>query len=219
MEQKNIHQSMNFNVASVDDNVAPNTNIVGQSAANVTAIGITINTLLCTSDISGQPNNGGQRSNYLFNGGGYSEFDCAATGTPKKQLQGAFYTDLSTRMDVDFRDGMTSTVLVGESIQKKYDDTFGPYWGAGYFTSSHGRVVSPAVVAEYKFFLPNAAWTEPNPDKRPYAYVFSSRHPGGIHSVFGDGSVKFLKNSIDAAVWYSIHTIKNSEIVNSNAID
>ncbi len=219
LEQKPLHASMNFNVASVDDAVAPNTNVVGDPAANLTAIGVTISSFICTSDISNPPFLGAQRSNYVFNGGAYTDADCIAGGQPKKQLQGAFFNDISTSIDRDFRDGVSATVLVGESIQIKYDNSFGPYWGGGYFTSSHGRVVSPAVVAEYKFFLPNAAWMEPNPDKRPYAYVFSSRHPGGIHSVFGDGSVKFLKNTIDPAIWYNIHTIKNGEVVDQNSLN
>ena len=219
MEETNLHRSMNFNLASIDDAVAPNLNIVGPSAANATAIAIKVKTFLCPSDVNAPPFNGAQRSNYLFNCGAYTDQDCAASGQPKKNLQGAFYNDLSTKMDVDFRDGLSATVLVGESVQSKFDPTSGPYWGAGLFTSSHGRVVSPAVVAEYKFFLPNAAWIEPNPNKLPYAYVFSSRHPGGLQSVFGDGSVKYIKNGIDAQIWYSMHTIKNGEVYDATAIN
>lgn len=219
LEQAPLHASFNFSVASVADGVAPNTNIVGDPAANLTAIGVNITAFLCPSDTLAPNYNGAQRSNYLFNGGAYTDTDCAASGAPKKQFQGAFYNDVSTKIDRDFRDGLSQTVLAGESITKKFDPVFGPYWGGGYFTSSHGRVVSPAVVAEYKFYLPNAAWMEPNLEKKPYAYVFSSRHPGGIHSVFGDGSVKFLKNTIDGGIWYSIHTIKNSELVDQNSLN
>ena len=219
LEEANLHRSMNFSLASVDDAIAPNLNIVGPSAANATAIAINVKTFLCPSDVYAPPFNGAQRSNYLFNGGGYTELDCAATGQPKKNLQGAFYSDLSTKIDVDFRDGLSGTVLVGESVQSKFSPTSGPYWGGGYFTSSHGRVVSPALANEYKFYLPNAAWAEPNPSKLSYAYVFSSRHPGGVQSVFGDGSVKYIKNSIDGQIWYSMHTIKNGEVYDATAIN
>lgn len=219
MEQSNVHKAMNFSVASVADAVTPNTIVLGDPTANTTAIGVTITTFICPTDITSQPYNGAQRSNYLFNGGAYTDQDCIASGQPQKALQGAFFNDISTKIDLDFRDGLSSTVLVGESVQNKFDPTFGPYWGGGYFTSSHGRVLSPAVGPTSKFYLPNAAWMEPNPAKLPYAYVFSSRHNGGVHSVFGDGSVKFLKNSIDGAIWYSIHTIKNGEIVSQSSID
>ena len=233
MEQGNLHKSMNFNVASVDDVVPPNVNIVGSIAANATAISTNITTFLCPSDVNAPANNGAQRSNYVFNGGAYTDQNCAASGQPQKNLQGAFYNDVSTRIDLDFRDGLSATVLAGESVQTKFPLTPGagagmshfdltspgPYWGAGLFTSSHGRVVSPALPLEYKFYLPNAAWTEPNPNKLPYAYVFSSRHPGGLQSVFGDGTVKYVKNGIDPSIWYAIHTIKNGEVYDASAIN
>jgi hypothetical protein len=34
---------------------------------------------------------------------------------------------------------------------------------------------------------------------------------------FGDGSVKFIKNSISLSTWYSIHTIAGKEIVSADA--
>ena len=82
-------------------------------------------------------------------------------------------------------------------------------------------MISPADTRNnYKLFLPNAAWPPSRTRlKLPGGYVFSSRHPGGIQSVFGDGSVKFIKNGIDANIWYSLHTIKNGEVVDSSSLN
>jgi prepilin-type N-terminal cleavage/methylation domain-containing protein/prepilin-type processing-associated H-X9-DG protein len=44
-----------------------------------------------------------------------------------------------------------------------------------------------------------------------------SRHAGGINALFGDGSVRFLKNSVNAATWIAINTISNGEVVSSDS--
>jgi prepilin-type processing-associated H-X9-DG protein len=44
-----------------------------------------------------------------------------------------------------------------------------------------------------------------------------SRHPGGLNSLFGDGSVKFLKNTIAITTWRALSTTKGGEIVSSDA--
>jgi prepilin-type processing-associated H-X9-DG protein len=44
-----------------------------------------------------------------------------------------------------------------------------------------------------------------------------SRHPGGVNSVFGDGSVKFIKNSISLNTWSALSTTKGGEVVSSDA--
>jgi prepilin-type N-terminal cleavage/methylation domain-containing protein/prepilin-type processing-associated H-X9-DG protein len=44
-----------------------------------------------------------------------------------------------------------------------------------------------------------------------------SRHPGGVNVVFGDGSVKFIKNSINLATWKALSTTRGGEIVSADA--
>jgi len=44
-----------------------------------------------------------------------------------------------------------------------------------------------------------------------------SRHPGGVHSLFGDGSVHFMKNSISQQVWVQLGSIASGEVVGSDA--
>jgi prepilin-type N-terminal cleavage/methylation domain-containing protein/prepilin-type processing-associated H-X9-DG protein len=41
----------------------------------------------------------------------------------------------------------------------------------------------------------------------------SSRHPGGVNVLMGDGAVHFLKNSIDLATWRAIGTRNGGEVV------
>jgi prepilin-type processing-associated H-X9-DG protein len=44
-----------------------------------------------------------------------------------------------------------------------------------------------------------------------------SRHPGGVNVLFGDGSVKFLKDTINLSIWQGISTTKGGEVISADA--
>ena len=44
-----------------------------------------------------------------------------------------------------------------------------------------------------------------------------SRHPGGVNALFADGSVRFIKNSINVWTWRALGTTRGNEIVSSDA--
>ena len=51
-----------------------------------------------------------------------------------------------------------------------------------------------------------------------YSSVTSrSYHPGGVNSLFGDGSVKFLKDSINWRAWRALGTVVGGEVVSADA--
>jgi prepilin-type N-terminal cleavage/methylation domain-containing protein/prepilin-type processing-associated H-X9-DG protein len=45
----------------------------------------------------------------------------------------------------------------------------------------------------------------------------SSNHPGGVNVLFMDGSVRFVKSSVNPQAWYAIATPDNGEVVSSDA--
>jgi prepilin-type N-terminal cleavage/methylation domain-containing protein/prepilin-type processing-associated H-X9-DG protein len=45
----------------------------------------------------------------------------------------------------------------------------------------------------------------------------SSRHPGGVNCLFMDGTVRFVKNSVNFSAWYAIATPNQGEIVSADA--
>jgi len=45
-----------------------------------------------------------------------------------------------------------------------------------------------------------------------------SAHPGGVNVLFGDGSVRFIKNSIDFRTWYFVGTRAGGEVVSSDSL-
>ena len=45
----------------------------------------------------------------------------------------------------------------------------------------------------------------------------SSMHPGGVNVMMADGSVRFIKNSVNLTSWYGIATMDGSEVVSNDA--
>ena len=43
-------------------------------------------------------------------------------------------------------------------------------------------------------------------------------HPGGINSLFCDGSVRFIKTAINPKVWHALITKAGGEVVSQDAI-
>jgi prepilin-type processing-associated H-X9-DG protein len=45
----------------------------------------------------------------------------------------------------------------------------------------------------------------------------SSRHPGGVNVLMGDGSVRFIKESVALPTWRALGTRNGGEIVSSDS--
>ena len=46
----------------------------------------------------------------------------------------------------------------------------------------------------------------------------TSRHPGGVHLMTGDGSVRFVRTAIDPRVWTALATIAGGEAVDADGL-
>jgi prepilin-type processing-associated H-X9-DG protein len=44
-----------------------------------------------------------------------------------------------------------------------------------------------------------------------------SYHSGGVNSLFGDGSVKFIKSSANQSTWWALGTKGNGEVLSGDA--
>jgi prepilin-type processing-associated H-X9-DG protein len=50
-----------------------------------------------------------------------------------------------------------------------------------------------------------------------YAAIISrSYHPGGVNTLFGDGSVRFIKSTVDGTVWRALGTIAGGEVISAD---
>ena len=55
-----------------------------------------------------------------------------------------------------------------------------------------------------------------NGDSDDNAITASSRHPGGVNAVMIDGSVKFIKSSINITTWQALSTMGGGEIISAD---
>ena len=75
------------------------------------------------------------------------------------------------------------------------------------------------MVVESKDAVP---WTKPDdlkfdPEAKPSLYGAGSPHPGGFNAAFADGSVRFIKNTINLEVWKALITRASGEVINADA--
>jgi prepilin-type processing-associated H-X9-DG protein len=49
------------------------------------------------------------------------------------------------------------------------------------------------------------------------AITSRSYHPGGVNVLLGDGSVRFVKNTIAGATWRALGTVAGSEVLGSDS--
>jgi prepilin-type processing-associated H-X9-DG protein len=60
-------------------------------------------------------------------------------------------------------------------------------------------------------------WVDENDGGPTYmSLAASSYHPAGVNAVFADGSVHFIKNTINAATWRALGTIAGGEVISSD---
>jgi prepilin-type N-terminal cleavage/methylation domain-containing protein/prepilin-type processing-associated H-X9-DG protein len=78
------------------------------------------------------------------------------------------------------------------------------------------------------FMTPNGISCAGTPDASTYvsnatwggigaAITATSNHSGGVHVAFGDGSVKFIKDSIDPVTWWALGTRAGKEVISADA--
>jgi prepilin-type processing-associated H-X9-DG protein len=61
-------------------------------------------------------------------------------------------------------------------------------------------------------------WVDENDGGATYMSLSaSSKHAGGVNALFADGSVHFVKNTINPLTWYGLGTIAGGEVISSDS--
>jgi hypothetical protein len=146
------------------------------------------------------------RSSYLFASGDFTDYSSSYGENLSSTAQGSFGNDGAARFR-DLTDGMSNSILVGESTQLRHTATaYGPYWGAGVHTCCHGVTID----AQYQI---NVDYNKDG-TKLQYAWGFGSHHVGGAQFLLGDGSVRFISDSVDfTQVFRPMNRIRDGIIV------
>jgi prepilin-type N-terminal cleavage/methylation domain-containing protein/prepilin-type processing-associated H-X9-DG protein len=117
-------------------------------------------------------------------------------------------------------DGTSNTLMAGEVIPSRAADS--NFW---YFNGAYAGTTVPLGWNSntYPADAPNCVgqWqnsTAPNGCRfSAAAKGFVSFHPGGSNFLFGDGSVRFLKNSISLVIYCALGSRAGGEVVSSDA--
>jgi len=205
-------------------------------AANTTVTATRISVYTCPSDSQSTPLGGIQSYNYAANYGNTAiTAVTAATSTAPAQTYNGFvyggapFSDMyigAVRLG-DIRDGQSNTLFHAEVVEGQdkpglatYDlRGFIHWWEAAVFeTSLTPNSTQPDQMQSASYCIypyldnpPCAASTTGN-----YVHAARSRHAGGVNALMGDGSVRFVKNSINTYTWQALSTIKGGEVISAD---
>ena len=112
--------------------------------------------------------------------------------------------------------GSSTTLLASETVQGTGTDLRGfTWWAAGtQFTTVYPpNSPQPDIVTQNCNHQPQL--NLPCQDNAGGWNIQGarSRHPGGVQAVLGDGSVRFVQQSIDLGIWRALSTTHGGEIV------
>jgi len=184
------------------------------SAANTTVLGAKLEVFLCPSDPMASITDI-YRGDLFFEPGHdffyYGAFDVAYTSyagnagtwfqhsrdlSRLAQSNGLFYRGSATRL-ADITDGMSNTIFYAEhAVSLLIDDTEriveGPLWAGGWYGST--------IFTSFFPINPQGKVKDEYGDGLCRAFIgaVSSMHPGGANTAFVDGSVRFIRDTIDS---------------------
>jgi hypothetical protein len=154
-----------------------------------------------------------KRTSYFFSTGITEDRSTIYEAWNADPRQGAFGNNGAAKF-AGITDGTSNCLALGEGAggRMKTAPEYGPWGMQGAHTCCHGRVITILVGGQvtpetalnnnqwYNWTI-NGAWraatTTPDPQRRTYAWVFSSFHPGGAQFALCDGSTQFLSDNID----------------------
>ncbi|MFO0889305.1 MAG: DUF1559 domain-containing protein [Isosphaeraceae bacterium] len=137
-------------------------------------------------------------------------------------------------------DGTSNTLMVGEAsrFRNETEDWYNEWssalwWGSAIEGVSRFAAIAttaPRLNANLQIPDPEPTYTytgdvdswayDPNPAVNALnagQFGFRSQHPGGANFVFGDGSVRYLKESISPAVYRNLSTKAGGEVLSADA--
>ncbi len=230
VEQTTVYNSINFDFPVSGMYYGVESGLV-QSTAMLTKI----NSYVCPSDsrqmpyaVPSQSSNPYQQSSYAANAGTNDIFNWWY-GCPDGPIEpNGPFGDAYSYDVADIRDGTSMTMFVGETSRYNNEpvSVFNVWTRCGiYAFTGYSRLQGIATAVPRI----NANLLTPEPSSsEPWDYFsganagqflqmgqwgYRSHHPGGINMLFGDGSVRFLKESINVSIYRGLSTMNGGEVI------
>lgn len=236
LDQKVLFDSINFQLAPfhpyLDAKLGPN----GEVGANGTAARTVVSVFLCPSDF--------KRAGTIWAANNYRA--CNGSDWSGRSGNGLFGQNGGVSI-AGVTDGLATTAAMAERCRSWAPDdhielrsvlvpnpnlwtneTFRDWCGA--LTVEEAAALTIDNKGGLTWLEGNTNWTRYNhllPPNRPsckngltwngVAMTASSRHPGGVHLLLGDGAVRFVRESVDPSVWSALATIRGGETISSDA--
>jgi prepilin-type N-terminal cleavage/methylation domain-containing protein/prepilin-type processing-associated H-X9-DG protein len=190
------------------------------AAANQTARSMVISIFLCPSD--GGSRTGGNRVAMNNYAACHNDVEAPIDATNT----GVFYLNSHLRSE-DVTDGTANTIYIGEKVLA--DAALG--WASGTRDTLRNTGTSPNRTAALAGFFPGevepdagastdslapAASAAGGTQNLGFVGGFGSSHAGGANFGFGDGSVRFIKNAINAQVYRYLGNRADGEMLSAD---
>lgn len=203
--------------------------------ANTTGATTVLGTFLCPSvsdstttfqviDTARAPIAKMARAHYLTNVGILNLWDQPYQDL-SSQASGPFYRNARVTI-ASVTDGLSMTVFLGEHSPILSDKTWvGVPTGAmvcprpGWAFSSPVCDYAAPLVSAHSGPSPNEHPPVIHVPNAPFGHVdqMYAEHPGGMNIMMGDGSVRFIKQSINAMTWVGLNTMARGEVISADA--
>jgi prepilin-type processing-associated H-X9-DG protein len=184
------------------------------SAENVTARSAVVNIFLCPSDSGPMRHNGDNAAL-----GSYAACHHDVEAPIDADNTGAFFLNSRLRSE-DITDGTSCTIFMGEKLR----DATELGWASG--TRATLRNTGTKLNATRVLALSALTGEDDLPETETAAAAnnpatslvggFSSPHAGGANFGFGDGSVRFLKNTINMQVYQYLGNRADGEVISGD---
>ncbi|WP_165249763.1 DUF1559 domain-containing protein [Paludisphaera soli] len=257
MELSTVYNAINFSVPSLDTASPYGVGSANGAAMNSTAYNSAVSAYICPSDIKSRtyPTNVAGRSQSSY-GGVLGNKDvmhwwngCPVSGAATAESDGMFNADYNYSV-ASVTDGLSNTLFIGET-SKFRNDADGDWFYQWNQDAWYGSWIADGVSRIFAFAStvarPNASVLIPEPggdttyytdwDRNPSLQLqnmgqwgFRSMHPGGVNFLFGDGSVRYIKDSIQVVgpvnpangqltpgVYRQLATRAGGEVISSDA--
>jgi prepilin-type N-terminal cleavage/methylation domain-containing protein/prepilin-type processing-associated H-X9-DG protein len=215
MEQSNLFSAYNFS-----NSVGPNLGVPWCSPSNSTVIVTSVSLFICPSypgaktinnqaDFNGlgAPENTWAVGVTCYKGNLGDNSSATTFVTPYASLgdvavaRGIFWRGTQVTPIAGVTDGTSNTFLAGEALPSKCE------WNS-WANSNHSVAMTS---------IPLNSKLNTNPANYPTCYGFQSQHPSGANFAMVDGSVRFIKETINYGTYMAVSSRAGAEVVGSDA--